>query len=139
MENTRLIRYLRMLTAGEFRRFQQFVHSPYFNSHEGLMVLLDEISLTAPAFKGALLSKQTLFQTLYGQEEPFDEQKLFNLFSLLQRLLYRFVAEEQFNRNEQVQAFQLLEGLDHREWEEAMQRIYEKKPTDASAKRRAGE
>jgi hypothetical protein len=126
MENTKFIKQLKLLKAGEFKRFLSFVQSPYFNTNPKLGILMEQLAWAAPGFQGPLMDKQFLFGIVYGKKEIFDPQKLFNLSSQLQKLLHRFIAEEQFGRNEELQRFQLLEGLDERDWKEPMRQVYQK-------------
>lgn len=98
MEDSRLIRQISDLDTRERERFHQFVNSPYFNQHKNTSRLLDLI-LKQLRHDRPMLSREQVFAKLFPGED-YREQAVFDLMSYLLKLYYRFIAQEEFQRQE---------------------------------------
>jgi len=93
MNQSRLVKHLQSLPTRERDRFQQFVHSPYFNQHEKTVALLEVIYEAFETDNPELLDKKVVFHRLFPGK-TFDDQPIHNLMSYLKKLYHRFLAVE---------------------------------------------
>jgi len=90
MKTHLLIDLLQHLEHKEFKKFCDFVHSPFYNYREDLKTLVDY--LYACFWETNILpEKAHIFKKLYGRE-PYDDQKVRMAMSLLYRLLQHYLA-----------------------------------------------
>ncbi|MEM9836751.1 MAG: hypothetical protein AAF828_09625 [Bacteroidota bacterium] len=84
------------MSGRERERLRQFVASPYFNQHERtvklLAIILEELEAKRP-----LLSKARVFKKLFPKKE-YREQPLSDVMSALMKLINRFLAVEQLEK-----------------------------------------
>jgi len=106
MEQSKIVRYIQTLSRKEQEKFYQHLISPCFNQHEKTTLLL-EIILRKPLL---LEHRDRLFGQLYPGE-PFDEQRLHNLFSNLKKLYVKFLSYQQLEANEPALQLFALEKL----------------------------
>ena len=106
MEQSKIVRYIQTLSRKEQEKFYQHLISPCFNQHEKTTLLL-EIILRKPLL---LEQRDRLFGQLYPGE-PFDEQRLHNLFSNLKKLYVKFLSYQQLEANEPALQLFALEKL----------------------------
>lgn len=118
MQDTKVVRQISAMDGRERERLRQFVHSPYFNRHEGTIKLLDfvlcELGKTKPKLKEARAQDAV--------KGSGTEQSLADLQSALMKLINQFLAVEQLNeesfhqevltlkRTKELQRFNLLEN-----------------------------
>jgi len=133
MNNYRVISLLRYLSPGQFRKFVQYVDSPYFNQSLPLSKLVHLLQQAAPTFSPALLSKAYLHQVMFGEAVPFREQAVHDQLSRLLRLLEGFLAQQQFEADPTAQDRYLLQALEAQRMEDHFPRAYRR-----SERRRAG-
>ena len=88
MAESKIISYLEDMSSRERERFNQFVHSPYFNQHEKTRELLQIILDTENN-----IPREVLFEKLFPGD-AFDEQQLYNVLSSLKKLYHQFLAVE---------------------------------------------
>jgi len=93
MNQSRLVRNLAALSPRDKERFQQFVHSPYFNQHEKTVELLEVIYQAFEKDSPELLDKKAVFRRLFP-DQAYEEQPVHNLMSYLKKLYHRFLAVE---------------------------------------------
>lgn len=115
MQNSKLIRYLTLLSNKDLNQFQAFVDSPYFNKHKNTKSLLRYI-LKSKTWQRAHLEKEKAFEYLFP-DRPYEEQLLSNVLSYLLRLLRRFLVQKQFEQKEVEQQLVLLEMAFHAQQE----------------------
>ena len=94
MEQSRLVKYIKALSAKEREKFHLFVHSPYFNKHDKTVQLLAVIEkwLERPSTP---LDKPAVFKKLFPKES-YDEQRLHNVMSYLKKLYHNFLSFRHF-------------------------------------------
>ncbi len=125
MRNSRLIKIIQTLSPSEFRRFIDYIKSPYFNKNERLTKLIEAIHQSAPEFGEASLSKKQLFKVMYGKS-VFVEQQVHDALSQLLRLLERFLAQEKFQEDASSEYVYLLSSLNQRNVDDHFSRVYKK-------------
>lgn len=110
MIHSKLIHLLKTLDTRERNRFQQYVHSPFFNKHAQIRLLADYLLEQAPAYSAEYLAKQTVGTAIFGQPN-FNEDQLNNLISDLLHLLYGFLAYKQYEQDPQLEKQLLIQEL----------------------------
>lgn len=116
MEQSHIIKYIKELPLKEKERFRQFVHSPYFNQHQKTSDFLDVI-LGAFNGNGGSLEKEMVFKRIFPNQ-PYHEQKLYNLMSYLKKLYQRFLAHQHFEKQAfQEQLFTLEAAYDNNQFD----------------------
>lgn len=116
MKQSKLVKAISELSAWELRHLADFVHSPFFNKHERLTLLLDLVIASAPEFGQADLDRYRVY-TLVFQNGPFDEQKFKDLLSLGMKTFKSFLSFYRLRQDEYTQGMALLEMLEARKWE----------------------
>lgn len=94
MENSRLIKALQGLSSSDWKRFRQFVASPYFNTREDLRDFLTYLEECLLDLK-LIPSKKHAFHKIYPKQ-TYTPQKIRQLMSLLLELLEKYFACENF-------------------------------------------
>lgn len=93
IENFKLSELLNTLNPAEFKRFESFVLSPYFNNSPQLNNLFKYLSKFYPAFK---VTKEEVFEYIFPGE-AYKDKKLRDLFSRMLKLVEDFFAYEEFS------------------------------------------
>ncbi len=99
MEKSKLIELLQTFSATDFRRFRDFVASPYYNKNEDLISFLSYLEQYAPEFPKDKIQKEAVFQALFPKE-PFDKMQMAHLMNYLLRLGEQFLAIERYQNEE---------------------------------------
>lgn len=116
MYQSRLLKIIERLSPRQKEQFKNFVCSPYFNQHEKTTQLL---SLIYEALEDTeqSLDKKKIFQQLFPKQ-TFDEQKLHNIMSYLQRLYHQFLAFQALESKPFVeQLYTLEEAFKTNQWD----------------------
>lgn len=113
MQQSKLIQLLSTLNKKEFKDFQAFVASPFFNKNQNLLVFIDHLSGYQNNFSSEKLDKEPFFRKHYPKEE-FDEQKLRYLQSDLTKLLEEFIAYTEYSKDDFRKKYNLLKGFNQR-------------------------
>ncbi|MDX2246880.1 MAG: hypothetical protein SF052_08910 [Bacteroidia bacterium] len=120
----KLYRTLSTLNPKELDKFGRFVHSPYFHTHAETISFFDLIRDEYPDFSSPKISPQNLFSAIYPGEN-FDDNKIRTLRKYLLELLYRFLAQERQNSDENVFYRALLFELLERKLEDDFPRVHQ--------------
>ena len=107
MNKSKLISGLKTLEKSEFRRFKEFVHSPYHNKNKHVMGLVDHFGRLFPEFKREKLDRIIIYDALFPKRESKNlskkaratspdqkELKVRHLMSMLLKLLEEFLVLE---------------------------------------------
>jgi len=113
MQQSKLILILSTLSKKEFKDFQAFVASPFFNKNQNLLVFLDHLAGYQQNFDADKLEKEPFFKKHYPGEE-FEEQKLRYLQSDLTKLLEEFIAYTEYSKDDFRRKYHLLQGFNQR-------------------------
>ncbi len=124
MTESKLIFLLRTFKKVEWRRFKEFLASPYFNKRTDLITFFDYIATTAPDFAAKKLTKSVVFKKLY-LNQTYDDKKMRYLMN------YTLKAAEEFLGQQKVESLALkdnyiLEELVDRKLEKHSKRYFEK-------------
>lgn len=110
MTRSKLLHLLQCLDTRERTRFGQYVHSPFFNKHSEIRLLADYLLEQAPDYPEQQLQKQRVAKAIF-QEEDYDEDHFNNLISDLLKLLYSFLAYQQYETDPQLEKQLLIREL----------------------------
>lgn len=113
MENSKLIKRLRILSEQEMKDFILFADSPYFNSNAALTRLLKYLQKYHPELEGTKLSKALVYKKVFPEKGIFKEKRLNDLMTQLFKLSEDFLAFDRFKKSEVARAKQ--EFLSYRE------------------------
>lgn len=114
MLNTKLVQILAALSPKEFKAFEQYVSSPYFNRNKQVVELLEAIKPFHPGYNNPKFTREFIFSKVFGKSEKFNEAKLRYVLSDLTLLLEGFLAVEGFLENPQEQKYFLVKSLRER-------------------------
>ena len=110
MHNHKLIDLIKVLSRKEMTRFREFVHSPYFNKHQGVRKLVSYLDGIYPKFEDRNCSRSILNEKVVeGQKETVNQ--LAPIFTYTLRLLEQFLVQEQFKNKTTEHDLLLLEEL----------------------------
>jgi hypothetical protein len=110
MRGSKLIILLRTLTKKEFKDFQLFTASAFFNTNHQLLSFLGHLSKYHPAFDQEKLEKEQFFR-LHYPGELFDDQKIRYLLSDLTKLLEEFITWQEYDRDRFRKKYLLASGF----------------------------
>lgn len=113
MKNSKLISILKTLTPQAFKRFIDFTHSPYFNKHKGVQSLLLYLKKFHPHYGHPKFDLEKIFKGVW-KKEPFSEQKIRNVMTMLTKLLERFLTLEELESRPVYQDYLLLHNFHKR-------------------------
>ncbi len=113
MQQSKLIQLLKSLSKKEFKEFQGYVSSEFFNKNQQLIRLLDHLSHYQGYFDTSKLDKEVFFKKHYPTEK-LEEQKFRYLQSDLTKLLEDFIAYSQYSKDNFQRKYFLLEALNQR-------------------------
>ena len=113
MQQSKLIQILKTLSKKEFKEFQGYVSSEFFNKNQQLVRLLEHLSLYQGSFDSPKLDKEAFFKKHYPTEK-LEEQKFRYLQSDLTKLLEDFIAYTQYSKDAFQRSYFLVEALNQR-------------------------
>lgn len=98
MLKSKAIDILKTLTQDEFRRFKFFIKSPYFNSNQSIIRLVNELKTYYPDFTSEMMSEESVYAKVYGKGK-FSYSVMKNLMSELILICDKFLVNERFNKD----------------------------------------
>ena len=125
MIENKLLKLLKTLSQKELIRFEDFVKSPYFNSHKQVISLFEYLKNYAPEFDNSKkLEKSYIYGQLY-KSKAYDDNFFASIISKLLKLLEDFLAYEAFNEKIGEKELLILHNMRKRKLEKHF-RAYEK-------------
>lgn len=124
MENSKIIEALKSLDKKEFRRFGDFVSSPFFNKNENVTNLYTTLSEFYPEFESGKLSLENLFKAVFPKQK-YDYYKINNIVSDLYKLAEKFLI--QINIENESSSGKLKTALINELRNKELYRLYEQK------------
>lgn len=110
MLTLQVIEVLKKLNKKEFKRFGDFINSPYLNSIEKLSKFYEIVEKEYPDFSEEKLNYKTVYKKLFPGKE-YTHKSIQNLYSEFGNILKKFLAYEQIAVNEDLIDFNLAESL----------------------------
>lgn len=102
MKQSKLIKLLKSIPSKDLNRLQTFVRSPYFNTNDNLMELLDYLLLFAPKFQSDSLTIHGAYIYIFKDNKSIDSDEtsvITKLNSKLLSLILRFMENEAFGQS----------------------------------------
>ncbi len=90
MKNTKLIKLLETFSIAEFKRFRDFVKSPFYNKNKNVINLCDVLSDYHPGFDAASFTEENIYKKVFGTGK-FDYFKIKNISSDLYNLALEYL------------------------------------------------
>ena len=106
MQKSNLIAYLKQFSKRDWREFQKFIRSPYFNQREDIIILFDYLQKKMQPFRPEALERTLVFKKLYPKQS-FDEKQLRHVTSFLLKNLKKYLAHAELEED-QIQSQQYL-------------------------------
>lgn len=128
MKNSKLILLLKTYDAADWRRFGEFLATPFFNKKKELIPFYKYLKKIAPEFRNEKLDKTVLFQKIYPNQ-AFDQRLLGDTIHYLLRQAENFLKIIRLEREEHTSNLLILEELLARKLEKNY-RLYRKKAQD---------
>lgn len=126
MLSSKLTDLLKSFSSKDFKKFIQYVESPFFNRNPRLVTLAKLLRKAAPDFEDKMLEKEAVFAAMYGKEVPFNEQQVYDHISFLMRLLEDFLAYLEYEEDTVGQKRYLLKSLTDRSLKDHFKRTARK-------------
>ncbi len=93
MEDRKAIKVLRSLKPEEWKRFRQFVHSPYYNESKIILRLVQWLHKYYPEFTGRRFTEVYAYQAAFETDYK-EDSRIKKLFSSLYALIEQFITVE---------------------------------------------
>lgn len=100
MTNSKLISLLKTFKKSEWRRFKEFLASPYFNKRSDLIYFFNYLANVYPSFSDKKLAKEVIFKKLYPNLSYDDKQMRY-------LMNYTLKAAEQFLGQQKLESLSL--------------------------------
>lgn len=121
--DNKLLNLLRTFTARDFRLFNDFLLSPYFNKQKVLVDYFHHIKKHHPHYEHEELNKPQLFKKFFPKQK-FDDKKLRYLTTDLTRLVEKYLSIENFQHDDFAGANHLLHEHAKRENADEFNRLF---------------
>jgi len=113
MHNNSLLEILRTLSKDEFKRFDKFVTSPYFNKKSYVISLFRHIRKYYPDFKSQKLDREQAWKAIYPVKK-YNYGIFKNLVFDLTKLAENFLKIEYYLKDELQSGYNFLDVLNER-------------------------
>ena len=110
MVKTKFISLLKQLSSKELKKFEELVNSPVFNKNQNLQKLCFFVVKYAPSFDAPTMTKDKAYQYIF-KKSTFDINVINNLVSDLLKLLYTFLAYQEYHKDESLKLHFLNKNL----------------------------
>lgn len=114
MKNSKLILLLETFSTAEWRRFGEFLVSPFFNKRKELIVFFEYLKAISPDFSAKKLDKTVLFQKVFPNKKQ-DDRTLVHLNNYLLKQAEHFLAISRLEKEAHSTNMLILEELYERQ------------------------
>jgi hypothetical protein len=108
---------LQGISKEEFERFGDYIKSPYFNKLPRLVKLFDYLNGRYSQAGIESITRESISRFMYPEEE-FKNESIRKLLSDFARLLEKFLAQEEFEKNDWDKKIYILRGLRTRHYDD---------------------
>ena len=109
----KILQLLSRLEADEFKGFQRFLQSPFFNSNARILTFYNQLKKYYPEFDSPKLSREKLFAKIYPNKK-YHYQQFANLISELTRLTEEYLIQLAFKKDQFQRRKKLIESYGQR-------------------------
>lgn len=110
MENSKVIRYLKLFNKHGLNRLESFLSSPCNHVYPDVLVLFKVLKKYYPDYTASELQKEKLYSAVFPGE-AFSQQKLGNNLKYLAEFIEEFLVDEQLQKKKALKAQLLAERL----------------------------
>lgn len=121
MNKTNFIDVIKTFEKDEFKNFIDYVNSPFFNSNNSVLKLMDVVKKYYPDFGNRNFTKEKVYQKIYSTSS-YNDQVMRNLMSDALQLAYGFLTIKNEKENKAQNSLTLLSELRTRK----LDTLYEK-------------
>ena len=117
MQNSSLIKLLKILSTDEINSLKNFLKSPYFNRNHNCEKLFAILCQYHPDFTSSKLEVEKLFYRIYSKEKPYQNHaaNFRTLLSQLKKCINQFLILEALEKNNSQKQLLLLDAYSERE------------------------
>jgi hypothetical protein len=106
MQDSKLIEILKTFSKNEWKQFEKFIASPFFNNGRNYIPLYKQLQRYHPKFDNPKLTYEYLYQRIYPGRK-FNKQVMWNMASELEKLSREFILQLGFRENK-VERFNVM-------------------------------
>lgn len=110
MKNSKLLQLLQTFRTEEWRKFEEFVASPYFNKKQVLIPFCNYLRKAAPEFSDKKMDKKRIYRHLYPKE-AFHEKNLSYLMNYLLELAEKFIGLQEYETQKSLKDCHILNAF----------------------------
>jgi len=110
MQKSRLLEIFKSLNKVEVKKLRKWVRSPFFNQREDVILLFDYLEKNRPFEKIAKLHREHIFSKIFPNEK-YDEKKIGYAQSFLLTEIKKFIAYQEFSKDEMRPQIYLTRSL----------------------------
>ena len=115
MKSSKLFQLLSSLQPKEWNELRKYIHSPFFNQHQGVIRLFEVIeSFFHHEQQLAEMTREKLFAKVFP-DEAFNYQAISDLITYLTRLLEGFIVQQELRQDDFQQQFYYAKQLRKRQ------------------------
>ncbi|MEP7147203.1 MAG: hypothetical protein ABI792_09370 [bacterium] len=111
MLKSKAVDILKTFSKEEFRRFEYFAESPYFNRNNSLTRFVKALKGFYPAFSSEKMTEEYLYGKVFG-EDKFSYSSMRNLMSEMLSLCETFLITDRSNKEDHTRARNALDLLE---------------------------
>ncbi|MFK7980997.1 MAG: hypothetical protein AB8G86_13510 [Saprospiraceae bacterium] len=124
MTQSKLILLLKTFKKSEWRRFKEFLASPYFNKRTDLIAFFSYIANIHPDFSEKKLNKTTVFKKLYPNQ-IYDDKQMRYLMNYTLKAAEQFLGQQKITELSLMNNY-ILEALVDKNLEKHSKRYFDK-------------
>ncbi len=110
MEELKIIKALKTFSKKEWKEFEKFAASPYFNNGRNYLPILKELKIFYPEFDSVKLTSEYLYSKLYPGKKH-NKNVIKTTLSGLYKMVERFLIQENFKKRDETKLALLIRGL----------------------------
>lgn len=130
MLSAKLVLILKTFSPVEWKKFEKYIQSPFFNTNPRLVTLVQLLRKAAPDFEHPSLKREALFIRFYGKEKVYNEQQVYDHISFLIRHLENFMAYNTWVEDKPNHQLMLLRALNQKDLNERFEKVFKKGLSD---------
>jgi len=111
MLKSKAVDILRTFSKDEFTSFEKFTASPYFNTNNSIVRLVNELKIFHPDYESDILTEEYLYKKVFGKDK-YSYSVMRNLMSLMLQLCESFLLNNRLNKDLLKSPDNILELLD---------------------------
>lgn len=116
MQQSKVVQTLKPLTPWQWNHLKDFIDSPFHNKNEKVKSFFYYLRSHRNQLSSSAINREYIYREIFGKEE-YDEQKLFNIASLLRRKVNEFFSFSTYRNRKADQLIHLLEDqVVRRDW-----------------------